>query len=805
MKTYTFTGFLAASTILSYSALAQSTVAHGNHPATQQASAPQKSGTASPPPSKVEILKVLGHVLPNGVNRQAVGGGLMVNVTDPKARQVVTQDYIAKQVPSANPEQLLQLQPGANVTKGDPFGLSVGHMTVRGLDISEIGWMFNGMPFNNGAVYPNEIVDSANLSSIALTPGSVDFDVPTFGAAAGVVDMTFREPAHKAGGYINLGYGSYNYNNEFIRLDSGDIGRSGVRAFFSFSHTFADAWHGPGYSQRRHIDFKMVKDFKNGSSSSLSVAWNHQEFILDRWPTMSQWNQAGTKWTYASTFTPGTNTFWGMHMSAFDNVAVSAPNHIKLTPAAEIVFTPYFFHGHGAGPGGANVTETGLYSGAEKVPFISLPLSNGTGANANSTEVFTPTIYDQFRSGANLAFNYKLKHHTLTLGYWYEYQNASTVGLMENIKSNGMPVSLWGSSGIINLPNGTPYKSSQTLTLGQVNGLYIGDRAHFFHDRLEIDGGFKEVMYTERGYNGISGATPTTLVAGAEYNRNVHYAVPLPTLAARYTFNENHMIFLNGGTNFLAPASSQLFDVFSMTSGARTQQGGTSLKPEYSIVEEIGYRYHDRILSGSVTFFNYNFTNRQISTTLEQNNVLVTQYMNAGGQTSRGVDVEIGFRPWHHLRPFLSGEYLNATTDSNMITSSGAYLPTAGKTAVRSPHWMGSASLDYDDGHFFGNVSAHYTSSQYSTFMDDEKMPAYVTADMTLGYRLQQLGFAKSPTVQMNFVNIANNHYLGGVYTVQNNAHAARAMNGSTVQASGSPTYLPGAGFAAVASISTAF
>ncbi|MDT8872185.1 hypothetical protein RAA17_15865 [Komagataeibacter rhaeticus] len=104
-------------------------------------------------------------------------------------------------------------------------------MTVRGLDISEIGWMFNGMPFNNGAVYPNEIVDSANLSSIALTPGSVDFDVPTFGAAAGVVDMTFREPAHKAGGYINLGYGSYNYNNEFIRLDSGDIGRSGVRAF----------------------------------------------------------------------------------------------------------------------------------------------------------------------------------------------------------------------------------------------------------------------------------------------------------------------------------------------------------------------------------------------------------------------------------------------------------------------------------------------------------------------------------------------------------------------------------------------
>ncbi|MDT8872186.1 hypothetical protein RAA17_15870 [Komagataeibacter rhaeticus] len=80
----------------------------------------RRSPVRPPSPSKVEILKVLGHVLPNGVNRQAVGGGLMVNVTDPKARQVVTQDYIAKQVPSANPEQLLQLQPGANVTKGTP-------------------------------------------------------------------------------------------------------------------------------------------------------------------------------------------------------------------------------------------------------------------------------------------------------------------------------------------------------------------------------------------------------------------------------------------------------------------------------------------------------------------------------------------------------------------------------------------------------------------------------------------------------------------------------------------------------------
>ncbi|MDR3513563.1 MAG: TonB-dependent receptor [Caulobacteraceae bacterium] len=732
----------------------------------------------------------------DGVTRTDLGGGLMVHETAPRVRQTVTRDFIAKQPPSANPEQLLVLQPSANVTLGDPFGLSVGRMTVRGLDIGEIGWLFEGMPFNNGAVYPNEILDSENLSTISLTPGSVDFDVPTFGAAAGLVEMHFRDPAMRPGGFINLSAGSDRYNSEFLRLDSGEIGNTGVRGFISASITRADAWHGPGVDQRHHVDFKAIKEFGNGSESALSVAWNHQLFMLDRWPTLAQWQAHGRSWTYDRRFTAGDTNYWKFHQSAFDNVAVSAPNRIKLIPNLDLAVTPYFFHGGGTSPGAAQLTETGVYSGPTHISFLPLPVDSGTGTAADSAVLYTPTIYNQFRTGVNAALNYHLGGHTLTAGYWYEYDYATTMGVLDAVNSAGAPSSVWASTGLIHLSNGQLYRSSYTKTIAEVNGFYVGDRASLLDDRLEIDGGFKQVTFAQQGYN---------LIPGETYRRNAYYSIPLPTLAARYNINAHNSIYANAGTNFLTPQSSQLFDVYSMTTGKMTQQGGVKQKAEYSIVEEIGYRYDGDIFSGSVSIFNYNFRNRQVSTSVIQNGVSVSEYVNAGNQTSRGVDVELGLKPWHHFRPFVSGEYLHATNDSNMTAPNGDLLPTAGKVAVRSPAWMGSLGLDYDNGSFFGNIDAHYTGPQFSTFMNDQRIPGYATANMTIGYRMGAVGWAKTPVVQLNLVNVTDTKYLGGVYTVQYNAKAARATNGDTIAASGQPTYLAGAGFAAIVSVSASF
>jgi iron complex outermembrane receptor protein len=754
-----------------------------------------------------EVVVVGQNKTKDGVSRVDAGGGLISNEVVPRERETVTRDFIAKQPPSANPEQLLLLQPSANVMLGDPFGLAQGRLTVRGLDIGEIGFMFEGMPFNNGAVFPNEIVDSENLSSVSLTPGSIDFDVPSFGAVGGLVEMKFRDPSKQPGGYVNLSTGSDRYNSEFVRLDSGEIGNTGARAFISASQGRADFWHGPGVDGRTHVDFKVIKDFGNGTQSALSVAWNRQEFALDHYPTLAQWNTQGLSFNWDRNFTPGDTNFWALHESAFGNVAVSAPTRVNLGSNFDLAVTPYLFHGYGTSPGGIAVGNV-KYSGPTPLgPSTIGPSPTGAAgpgldlsSQSNSGVFYSLTLYDQYRTGVNAALNYHIGGHTLTVGYWYEYDYATTKGVLDITGPGGIPADIWGGSGLVHLTNGQLYYSSYAKTLAEVNGIYAGDRAKFFNDKLEVDVGFKEVSFDQQGFNYIPGET---------YRHNANFSIPLPTAAARYRLDSHNMIYANVGTNFLTPQSSQLFDVYSPTTGKQTQQSALYQKPEYSVVEEIGYRYDGSIFTGSIAAFNYDFRDRQVSTTVSQAGVLVTEYINAGAQNSRGIDVEVGLKPWHNFRPFVSAEYLDAVIKSNIpalnVLNQLVALPTSGKTAVRSPKDMASLGLDYDNGTLFSNFVGHYTASQYTTFINDEQIPGYATANMTFGYRMKTLAWAKTPVIQLNLINITNNKYLGNANSVTTNAKATTAVDGSAVPSAGLPGYLDGAGFAAIVSISASF
>jgi iron complex outermembrane receptor protein len=89
--------------------------------------------------------------------------------------------------------------------------------------------------------------------------------------------------------------------------------------------------------------------------------------------------------------------------------------------------------------------------------------------------------------------------------------------------------------------------------------------------------------------------------------------------------------------------------------------------------------------------------------------------------------------------------------------------------------------------------------------MNDEQIPAYATANMTFGYRMKTLAWAKTPVIQLNLVNITNNKYIGNANSVTTNAKATTAVDGSSVPSAGLPAYLDGAGFAAIVSISASF
>ena len=753
------------------------------------------------------------------------GGGLMRVETAPKAVQTITRDFIAKQSPTTNAQQLLRMLPSTNVSDADPFGLFSGASRVRGLDTSEVGTLLDGMPLNDvggGQFYSNEIVEAEDLDTVSLQPGSVNIDSPVVNAAGGLTELTMKDPAMRPGGLLDVSYGSYKLNREFLRLDTGVIDNSGLRMFFAFSHTHANNWRGPGGAEKKHIDFKLVKDFYNGSRTSLTVAYNDQVNDSFLYPTQAQYfsqvekgNSTSYTATYPGATSAGTN-YYKLRVNPFENVVVSAPSTFIVNSRIHIDDTPYFWHGVGNGGGASYLTENasaGKAGGTTAAPvgtfygnqLINEDLNgNGRIRSADHVIAYTPSNQEQFRPGNTIKGSVDIDHHnTLVGGWWYEYSDLlqfSPVGHVD--QSTGEANDIWGVQSLYQLPGGANYSYRHFDTITQINMLFLADHAKYFNDHLTVDAGFKEVMVSRDVANTIPGTT---------YHRGINDAQPLPQLGVSWQFNSHHQIFASASTNFRTPSNTSLVDQISNTSGLVTQRGGSS-KSEYSIEEEVGYRYNGDLLVGSISFFNYNFTNRQIALNFLVNGAQYSQTVNAGGQTTRGVDIQLSTRPiLFHLRPYVAFEYLDAKIDNN-LQSTGTlgkativdYLPTTGKTAIASPHVQAKLGLDYDDGKFFAGVDLDYVGKQYSTFMNDESNPDYITNNVDFGYRFHRYGVLKAPQIQLNLSNLTGATYRTGVYTVQNNAKATKGVFGSTI-AAGVPAYYLQPGFAAIFTVSSAF
>jgi len=749
-------------------------------------------------PGREEQISVSGR----SARTRSPGGGLMRVETAAKAIQTVTRDYIAKQAPTANIQDMLQMMPSVNIAKQDPFGLYSGQVNVRGFDQSQVGWLLDGAPLNDiggGQFYANEVLEAEDLETASLEPGSVDISSPVVNASAGQVTATMSNPTPKAGGLFDLSIGSFDTFREYLKLNSGYIGNSGIRAMFAFSHTKGNMWRGTGDAEKFHYDFKVVKDFDNGSHTGLTVSYNDQVNDSFLNPNLTQYRANGYSNNWAANYSgnPATGSNWQqLHVNPFRNVVVAAPTHIVISPKVSIDDNIYFWHGIGNGTG-AGTLNASTYMGNQAVQIAGL---NGK----KSVLALTPSNQEQFRPGNTLMVHYAPdSHNKITGGWWYEYSNEYQYSPYGQInQTTGQPANIWGAKDFYTTTNGQPFFARNFLTLTQVNMLFIEDQMSFFHDKLKIDAGFKDAMVTRRTYD----YTP-----GTQYNRNLHSQEPLPQVGISWNFDRKNQIYVSGSTNFRMPSNTSLVDYYG-TAGKQTQFGGPS-KPEYDIQEEVGYRYNGDVIIGSVSFFNYNFTNRQISLNYYNNGAQYSSTVNAGGQTTQGVDAQISTRPiWFHLRPYATFEYLHTSIDNNIRTTGTLgsqtvtdYLPTKGKQAVRAPKEQAGLGLDYDDGSFWATADVKYVGKQYASFMNDNSIPQYITNDVAMGYRFKSFGYFKAPQIQLNMSNLTGAKFRNGIYGISNNANATTGVYGSKIAAGSSPSYYLLPPFTAVVTLSTGF
>lgn len=718
--------------------------------------------------------------------------GLLPDQKVPRAQSAISADFIVKQAPTLNAFQLVTLLPGANVASSDPYGLSTSSsLTLRGLGQDEIGVLMEGAPQNDIGyyyAYPSQFADPENLKRISLAQGSVDIDSPTLGGAGGLLSLALDDPKARPGGLVDLSLGSYAARRAFVRIDSGTIGNTGLKAFLSYSNTRADNWRGAGYDTRQHIDAKLLNEWGAGNRASLALSYNDANSSSYPSPTLAEWNAQGRDFNFDERYTAGNTNYWRLYRAPFRNLYASAPVHLVLNDRLALDTTSYLQFGYGNSPYGTQLATDGNFLGTEALAQpIALP-----GAVDGVATVLGNYTGDQMRVGNVSKLTFKAGVHTVTAGLWFDYGTDRVTQSYTSIDPDGQPLDRWGyRAKAIRTADGRllAYENQRTVTV--TKGFFLADSIALT-PRLTIDAGFKGVNVLRNGRTYLPG--PQDKV------RNDSFAA-LPRAAIHYRLDDRQQLFANITTNFRTPNEFTLYN--SYFGGELVVRGTNALKNEYSVSQEIGYRFIGEQLSASVTGFHYKFRNRQLATVIDQGGAQVNATINAGGQTSYGVDAEIDYRPVAGVSLYLSGEYLRARIDDDLPVGAD-FLPTRGKRAVSSPTVQFGAGGIYDDGRFFGSVASKYIGRQYASFMNDESIKGYATLDLSVGMHLADWLDGKRTDLRVNAINVTDPHVLAGVQSVSTNAQETIGRNG-TVIAGSPPAYYIGSGAAVMATISRAF
>ncbi|GEN60775.1 TonB-dependent receptor [Acetobacter nitrogenifigens] len=751
--------------------------------------APLKSATRTKPHTR--LMATQAETVNVQASHRALGGGMMERQTVAKTISSVNQEYISKQSPLVNPGVLVSSLPGVQGNNEGPLSTTSETIHIRGLDQTQIGMVYEGMPladpFTYGA-YTSAMVDNENMASVSVSQGSSDLTAPTYNADGAQMTLNLRHPSKKFGAYVEASGGTHSTNKEFIRVDTGEIGHSGVTGFVSGSYSSANLWRGPGDMYRWHIDAALEKQWGRRSSSELIFSYNYANQTEWLYPTLAQWHEYGDSYNTSSKYTAGNTSYYKLNTKATNAIVGTIKNHFDFGSGLTLDAQPYAVETYGPNNYGVSIPTSNGYFGSEKY-------SNLDGYSSGSGNVTAISIHPwvQTSSGLNLIGAWKKGNNTVKFSYWYsyvvhtEYQNHYVVdshgGYSENngyLKVGGRALTQYDING-----------------MQQSNTLALEDELRLFHDRLTINAGLRTNMISRQFTENLPGADP--------YKSVKNMFIPAPQLLISYKIDPENQIYINGTTGYRAPSSFQSqVATYSFTSPVVASSPLSDYRPEYMIGEEIGFRHYGPIMF-NVSGFNYNLTHHQISssTYLPNSTLIVSQPIDAGGETARGVQAEISTRPWHHISAYASGQYMHTSVGNN-IAYGGDYFRTKGKQEVASPKFLAALGLTYDDGTTFGNFNFRYSDSQYSTLMNDQGIPAYFTADLSFGRYLPKVG-RFHPKAMLSLTNLGDVHYLSSMtgYSVTA-AKSITGIYGKTVSGS-NPSYNVGSGFAAVVTIAGTF
>jgi outer membrane cobalamin receptor len=758
---------------------------------------------------KVAVIEVTGHLMGKG---------------EARANSVIDKETIQEQPAGLDPLKLLARVPGLQVSSSDALTGSFSmRLTMRGLNKEQIGISVDGIPngstLSNGGTMPNRLLETANLVRVDASQTAGDLGTPSNQALGGYIDYRTRDPAKERGGDIELSAGSFGYQREFVRVDSGKSAL-GTSAYLDYSHEYVRTWPNDqsGRNHRRHADLRVLQDLGGGSSLRATVSYN--DFADNDYDAVAL--RAVAAPFYKATFEGNPNTDaltdrWTGDPSIDQNYRGTRGINSKDTLAhidwtqrfgetGKLTLKPYLHKQDGNGwfyvpykqlpgdgrqysvvaPGGsATPVVQECYqnqyqrtaSGA-LVPVAAAAIPAGSSAAALKTagcpaaakyamnpvsqwgarEATTRRSDNQIdRKGTlgEVAMTFD-EVHRVRVGGWYEHIAREKVRNWFDVTDPKVSGAFAGDA-LYSVTQDRHYASNTAMA-------YAQDKMSLLEDRVELDVGATYQRFSESYRSPVEFAGTRSLRVSSKL---------LPKLAALYRFNSEWEVFGSGSKNFSAIPDS----VFEGTAAVDSKNG---IKPETSINKDLGVRWVRERFGLALTAYSIDYRDRISIQNGNPNGDIFsrdakTTFQNQGGISSRGLELT-GRATGDTYELYANAAYNDAHYVADTVAEGikagdpvlGAPRRTAFAEAVWKPlaTWRAAVNAKYV-GEAAGtyNVVPNTVVSGGPASYPREYMPAYTLVGMSLSYRPQGrfLGYFRDAELSFNFDNLFDKRYLGGV------------------------------------------
>jgi iron complex outermembrane receptor protein len=523
--------------------------------------------------------------------------GMVGDQTAPKSRVSLGADYLSTQAPGQTIFQSINQIPGVNFTNSDAYGTSGGNLRIRGFDGSRVSVTFDGVPLNdsgNYALFTNQMLDPELVDRVDVNLGTTDVDSPTASATGGTVAYKTRRPQDDFGGQAVLSYGDENYRRAFLRVDTGEWGSLGTKAFVAASFQKYDKFKGPGDLEKKQFNAAVRQDFANDNFIQLAVHFNQNRNAFYRTTSIANFETFGRDYDNLVSCTRDTPTagvrddenaspvatipgvllnsdnlanpssctnYWGVRINPSDTGNIRMQSLWHLGDKVRLTFDPSWQYTLANGGGTTTINETVTTDvraiGAADVPGFDL---NGDGDILDTVRFYTPNNTNTRRWGATTSLIWDINDdNRVRFAYTWDRARHRQTAQWGYIDGEGPVANVFGGrkGERVYAADGDILRGRDRFSIAELNQYALEYRGQFFEDKFTATVGVRAPFFTRElnqycyTPNGGTGNSSTSFNSSTLCTSRT----PTATLAnGNVIFQANPM----GAVEYIAPYSDEV-------------------------------------------------------------------------------------------------------------------------------------------------------------------------------------------------------------------------------------------------------